>query len=66
MSKDAREMESRGRFEVPFYTYRYTHGIDEIIFECDRCAALVAHTSIAKHNNFHSLLQSYALPYALP
>lgn len=54
MSDDAREMETRGRFEVRGYFYRFNVGIDEAVFECERCGALVGKISLEKHDNFHA------------
>ena len=50
------DWEFSGRFEVKDYTYRFTIGIDECVFECSKCGALVSYLTIPKHNHFHSLL----------
>jgi hypothetical protein len=36
------------------YFYRFTIGLDEAVFECERCGALVGLLSLDRHNNFHS------------
>ena len=50
------DRETSDKFEVRGYTYRFTIGIDEGIFECDRCGSLVSYPMIGRHDHFHSLV----------